>query len=557
MRTIFVLAVVLCSFVFPRWGALIASETSGNQTQEFRGWFQGTVEEAFVSAKTSQKPIFLYWGAKWCPPCHELRSQVFNKQSFKEIMSLVVPVYLDGDTESAQIWSDKLKVSGYPSVLLLSPEGREMFRFIESVNFSEFEDMFRAALQNLRPLSELVSAAEKNSGNDSIWRVLAHINWSDVGTSEINPDDVIPILTKLYPKIPARMDQQRALFAMHILNSALEIDEKKSSSVLQKRKADVRKDSHKYLKAIFATQDSKLAARNFILHSAGAMVGFLKPSKSELRVLEQKWLLAAKSVRSNTNISLDTHLWSYYPAVEFAQMKFKSHEKVVFPSHLVAEIKRQAAHVNTKAQGKNVRHAVVSSVASILQKIGEVDEARRLLEQEEKVSDTPWYYQSGLALLERDIGNVAKALEWSAASVVSAQGQSTKLQWMASDVQMRLKFFAKMDSAGFREDLMSRLSNYYQTAFSLRDGFVGRNAGRQKKLAEQASNWIQKVPQYRNQFANWQKKCADLQNSCATGKDTEAQPSNNNMCRNADNCETHFAAIFTETKQDDSATMTK
>ena len=36
-------------------------------------WFEGDVEEAFASAKDSGKPVFLYWGAVWCPPCHNLK----------------------------------------------------------------------------------------------------------------------------------------------------------------------------------------------------------------------------------------------------------------------------------------------------------------------------------------------------------------------------------------------------------------------------------------------------------------------------------------------------
>jgi protein disulfide-isomerase len=31
-------------------------------------WFNGNVESAFASAKASNKPVLLYWGAQWCPP---------------------------------------------------------------------------------------------------------------------------------------------------------------------------------------------------------------------------------------------------------------------------------------------------------------------------------------------------------------------------------------------------------------------------------------------------------------------------------------------------------
>ena len=48
------------------------------------------------------KPVFLYWGAEWCPPCAQIKSTIFNKREFQERTRLFVPVYLDGDTPSAQ-----------------------------------------------------------------------------------------------------------------------------------------------------------------------------------------------------------------------------------------------------------------------------------------------------------------------------------------------------------------------------------------------------------------------------------------------------------------------
>src|SRR5213075_1107692 len=36
-------------------------------------WFDGDVNAAFSAAKTSNKPVLLYWGAQWCPPCKQLK----------------------------------------------------------------------------------------------------------------------------------------------------------------------------------------------------------------------------------------------------------------------------------------------------------------------------------------------------------------------------------------------------------------------------------------------------------------------------------------------------
>ncbi|MBZ0089891.1 MAG: thioredoxin family protein, partial [Thermoanaerobaculia bacterium] len=91
-------------------------------------WFAGSVEEAFALAKAERKPVFLYWGAVWCPPCHALRTKIFPRPEFQARLAATVPVYLDGDTERAQIWGEKLGTSGYPTVIVFDADGREVTR---------------------------------------------------------------------------------------------------------------------------------------------------------------------------------------------------------------------------------------------------------------------------------------------------------------------------------------------------------------------------------------------------------------------------------------------
>ncbi|MCH6552301.1 MAG: thioredoxin family protein [Planctomycetes bacterium] len=96
------------------------------------------VQQAFDLAEREGKPLFLYWGAVWCPPCNQIKSTIFSQRAFIEKTKLFVPVYLDGDTESAQIWGERLDVWGYPTMLVLSPEGREVMRMPTGLQLEEF-----------------------------------------------------------------------------------------------------------------------------------------------------------------------------------------------------------------------------------------------------------------------------------------------------------------------------------------------------------------------------------------------------------------------------------
>lgn len=87
------------------------------------------VDAAFTQAKLAKKPLFLYWGAVWCPPCNQVKATIFNRQDFIDRSRHFIPVYLDGDTPSAQKLAAGFKVRGYPTMILFKPDGTEITRF--------------------------------------------------------------------------------------------------------------------------------------------------------------------------------------------------------------------------------------------------------------------------------------------------------------------------------------------------------------------------------------------------------------------------------------------
>lgn len=86
------------------------------------------IDRYFQQAKAEKKPVLLYWGAKWCPPCNQLKATLFNRADFIEQSKAFVAVGIDGDAPGAQKLGNRFKVRGYPTLILFSPSGSEITR---------------------------------------------------------------------------------------------------------------------------------------------------------------------------------------------------------------------------------------------------------------------------------------------------------------------------------------------------------------------------------------------------------------------------------------------
>jgi len=176
-------------------------------------WFAGSPEQAFEEARARGKLVFFYWGAAWCPPCNELRAEVFSKPRFAEIMKEFVPVYLDGDTEGAQRWGEALGASAYPTMLIVTPDREELLRLGGSVDLRELEQAAQAVAGRSQSFRAAVQRLEQGAAQPEDLRVLAHAAWDQLPEATWNRGRCLALLAQAAERCPRELGRERALLA--------------------------------------------------------------------------------------------------------------------------------------------------------------------------------------------------------------------------------------------------------------------------------------------------------------------------------------------------------
>lgn len=489
-------------------------------------WFAGSVQAAFEQAQKDKKLVFLYWGAVWCPPCNELKANIFTKARFAELMQNFIPVYLDGDTEQAQSWGEKLQISGYPTVLVLDASQRELFRLSSSVDLAEFERIITPLIAQSQNFADASKRLKEGKSNASDWPLLAYTDWQQLPKSEISPDDKLSLLHLAFTKIPATQTRERSLLASQFVGEASsqaadneEAKDPGKSAALAKLRPDV----EQALDVIFADKASIQAARLFINNNAGSTARWLFPERKDPAYgrLKSKWLAAAGQIAVDDQASIDTRLWAVFPELEFFRLEEKT---APVPVTLKTKVEASVQLADQRAQDPFARHAVISGAAYLLRQVGSHEQARRMLLEEAAKTDTPWYYYGSLAGLETELKRDEEARKWATKARESARGRASKLQWITSDIQLN----AKLKNPEQKPYLLTVTREFYELATLESDGFEGRNRSRAEMIRNTLDPYRQDQ-EFVQVFNQYQKRCEGLKGE------------------NQKNCQAHFQSLLSGT----------
>jgi thiol-disulfide isomerase/thioredoxin len=390
-------------------------------------WFKGDVDAAFRSAQASNKPVLLYWGAQWCPPCKQLKSAVFNRPDFIEKSRLFVAVYLDGDLPDAQKWGDVFRVTGYPTVVVFKADRSEITRIAGNMDLSLYARVLDDALGDVRPVKDVIALATKAEAPlaPADCRRLAYHAFDLDDDGIFDSASLLSAFENAARVCPADLAKERARFQILAAGEA---------ATLQKDAIEKGGKADKQLTVLILRVNELLADRQLAMANADALRGLPKAFYLAARqTLPQ--IAPGMRARVMTIADATTASPQFAPADQLAAQLMKIRVAQAYapdgkvPTDVRTVALQTAAKMLNVKQDAYVRAGVVNSAINIYIALDDWVRARDLLALEASTSNTPHYYIGDLADVEEHLGNNQRALELLAEAYQKARGPASRFQW--------------------------------------------------------------------------------------------------------------------------------
>jgi len=418
------------------------------------------IERAFAQAKSERKPVLLYWGAQWCPPCNHLKATLFNRADFIERAKGVVAVHVDGDLPGAQKLGGRFKVRGYPTMILLAADGREITRLPGEVDAPQVMNVLQLALAGGRPVAAVLADARAGrpvSGPE--WRMLAFYGW------DIDEARLVPAAERagLLAQLSAACPPAEADAATRLLLKALaESDDGKGlkpDAALRQR-----------VRTLLADAAATRRQMDVVVNAAPDITRALAPEPGpDRRALAAAFDTALQRLQADASLSRADRQGALGARVALARLDAPQDERhPKLPAALLQQVREQTARDDREIRDGFERQAVVTGAAHLLAQAGLWADSDALLQANLARSHSPYYLMSQLAGNARKLGRNDDALRWYGQAWDKSEGPATRLQWGAAylaalvelapqdaarieQVAARLFAEAGQDSAAFHE----------------------------------------------------------------------------------------------------------
>ncbi len=436
---------------------------------------EGDVDKAFAAARAQKKPVLLYWGAKWCPPCNQLKATLFNRQDFIERSRSVVAVHLDGDVPAAQKMGTRFKVRGYPTLILFSPDGAELTRLPGEADASQVLQVLQLGMSSGRPIKAVLADARAGKPiTPAEWRLLAFYSWDTDEDALLPEAERAAVLGKLAAAAPATESEAGTRL---LLKSIAAGDSDKPVAYPPAVRDKVL--------ALLADPAASRAHMDVLTNSGPDLVKALAPQPgADRQKLAAALDASLKRLQADTTLSRADRMTALYARVDLARLDQKDTKHPKLPPALVAEVKAAAHQADVEITDGYERQAVVTEAGSLLAEAGLWKESDALLESSLAKSHSPYYLMSELGRNAREEGRPADALKWHQQAFEKSEGPATRLQWGATYLGA-LVDLAPQDGARIEKVAGTLITE----AGSQSNAFYERSGRSLKKVSDKLVKW--------------------------------------------------------------------
>ena len=311
-------------------------------------------------------------------------------------------------------WARRFGVKGYPTMIVLNPDGEEVTRIPGGIDIDRYNSVLRNSLNSMRPTSELMAAASANpdSLNAAEYTQLAYYSWGQ--DDGVLAEDYDPEIFRKLSEHSAQLDE---IASTRLFMQYLEASSERNSDETPVKLKDV--DAR--LEQILRSDELTIASWDSLAYTPQIMK-ILDVSDERRQVLTNLWKERTMALRHDPSLSTVEQLAGWRPTLIF----HSDATEEPISTELARELDADIAKANESVTDRYARQGLVHQMKWTYQYARMNDKARALMLAELDQTPTPYYFMSGIGSLAEEEGNSEEALEWYRKAWEISEGPATR-----------------------------------------------------------------------------------------------------------------------------------